>query len=239
MRNIMKVTLQPAPTRRTLLAGLAGAAATAGLTVLAPSPGQASPNGPWNTTQNSTANGWPVIPTVNDSRLTSFVVEGTGIQLTAASGNAATVLAYVIRRFHYEVGEIRPQELKAYRPVAPVTSPRESNYFSGTAVEIKPELYPLGVGGGFFPPEVVVIRDILAQCEGLVQWGADNSDSPHESHFELCVAPGDKRLATLAARLKNDLTVPGRGPGADMDAPWTDRRKEAADNLKSRQKRTN
>ncbi|MFJ8440060.1 hypothetical protein [Kitasatospora griseola] len=64
----------------------------------------------------------------------------------------------------------------------------ESNQSSGTAVQIRPGSYPSGVRGGFYPLEVLTIRDILADCEGVVRWGGDDR-VPDESLFYVDVAP--------------------------------------------------
>lgn len=175
------------PSRRSVLLGAAAFTVAAGLSSLTPSPAQALSGEGWDPRQSKTSNGWPVAASENDRRLTSFVVEGLGMSLTVAAGDAAVVLGYVVRRFHYEVAEIRLGELKGYRPAAPEAVAHRSNYFSGSALEIKADMYPLGTTGGFFPAEVAVIRDVLAQCEGVVRWGADNIQNPQESHFELCV----------------------------------------------------
>ena len=49
------------------------------------------------------------------------------------------------------------------------------------------------------------IRQILAECRGLVAWGGD-FDVPAPSHFEIAVGPQDHRLAVLAGefRARND-----------------------------------
>lgn len=223
------------PSRRSVLLGAAAFTVAAGLSSLTPSPAQALSGEGWDPRQSKTSNGWPVAASENDRRLTSFVVEGLGMSLTVAAGDAAVVLGYVVRRFHYEVAEIRLGELKGYRPAAPEAVAHRSNYFSGSALEIKADMYPLGTTGGFFPAEVAVIRDVLAQCEGVVRWGADNIQNPQESHFELCVGPGDRRLRTVAAKFKAELLQPGKGPGSEMDAPERHGRRQDAENVRRRQ----
>ena len=109
---------------------------------------------------------------------------------------------HVIRRFHYEIsGPGKPDVVTYLRHVQVRRASPESNHASGTAVAIRPGWYPPGVRGGFFPHEVTVIRDILAECEGVVRWGGDD-DKPYEAQFYIDVPPGDDRLARLVAKLR-------------------------------------
>ncbi|GAA4306366.1 hypothetical protein GCM10023086_24570 [Streptomyces venetus] len=77
----------------------------------------------------------------------------------------------------------------------------ESNHLSGTAIAIRPRSYPVGVkGGGLYPNELVVVRDILAELDGVVRWGGDFTPAK-ESHFEIGVKPGHPRLKGVARKI--------------------------------------
>lgn len=102
----------------------------------------------------------------------------------SANGDAATLLSHVARRFHYEIDQLREKDVTGHTTSRGVRRPHESNHRSGTATVIRPHAYPLGVRGGPYPQELVVVRDILAELDGAVVWGGDFV-SPQESHFEI------------------------------------------------------
>lgn len=153
-------------------------------------------------------------------RLTTFAVQGSDVTVTLLPGPAATVLLYVARRFHYEIDTLRPGDLTATR--------------SGTVLDIRPSSYPPGASNGFLPHELTVLRDILAECDGLVRWGGDSADSPQESRFEIAVRPADPRLRALAGRLDRDAASPGRRVGARTALPFTPARMKRAESLRRR-----
>lgn len=92
---------------------------------------------------------------------------------------------------------VRPPPTRTSSPSSSTASsaaqPHESNYSSETAIAIRPNTYPLGISGGLFPHELIVIRDILAEYDGVVRWGGDER-VPKESHFQVDVPPGDARI---------------------------------------------
>jgi hypothetical protein len=142
-------------------------------------------------------------------------VEGTGISVRLPVGAAASVLVYVARRFHYEIDTLRAGDLVADPLVA--------------AIDIRPEFYPVGVTGGFLPYQLIVIRDILAQCDGLVRWGGDGQPA-REGRFELAVPVDDPKLEALAKR----LGLRSERPGAGMAKPFTAARMKKAETLRRR-----
>jgi hypothetical protein len=89
------------------------------------------------------------------------------------AGDAALLLTYVARRFHYEIDQLRAGDLTGFTPTVAAGPAYETNHRSGTALAIRPHAYPSGVRGGFYPQELVVIRDILAELAGTVAWGGD------------------------------------------------------------------
>jgi len=196
--------------RRTMLGwgiGAAGAAAFAG-------PVAASAAGP----QSSAAAGHAVVgrAAVTVPAIRPVPVEGTGLTVRLLAGPVATVLVYAARRFHYEIDTLRAGEL--------VGVP------DGTAIDIKPGWYPPGITGGLFPHQLIVVRDILAECDGVLRWGGDRKTRPVESRFEIAVRASDPRVREVARRLGRRASE----PGAQMAQPFTPARLKKAEALRRR-----
>ncbi|TQM79867.1 hypothetical protein FHX81_2178 [Saccharothrix saharensis] len=163
--------------------------------------------------------------------LAAFPVEGSNASVTLLSGPAAVVLLHVARRYHYEVATLRAGDITGYAE-PPAGTPFEADYRSGTAIAVHAARYPAGATGGLFPHELAVVRDILAECEGVVRWGGDSRKTPKEGHFRLDVKPGDPALARVAAKVGGWAGEPGRAAPAD---PFTPGRRRAAERLAERQ----
>lgn len=102
-------------------------------------------------------------------------------------GDVETILVHLVRRFHYEVEELRAGDVTGWRaPTGERKPTAESNLASGTAVLIRPGHYPVGVRGNFFALQQIVIRDILAELDGVVRWGGDDR-RPNEALFSIDV----------------------------------------------------
>lgn len=157
-------------TRRHVLGttvGLTGAlalGALGGTPAVAAEGGAASPTA-WK--GDRSANGWEIL-----DKAPSHGIEGSGRTVRLREGDAATLLLHVARRFHYEIDQLRAGDVRGHRDGAKVREAFESNYLSGTPIEIRPLAYPLGAEGGFYPQELVVIRDILAELDGAAGAGA-------------------------------------------------------------------
>ncbi|MFJ5261963.1 hypothetical protein ACIQAC_16025 [Streptomyces sp. NPDC088387] len=180
-------------------------------------------------------NGWQTEERANHiSTVWTRHVPGTGCDVDIRLGEAATVLTHVVRRFHYEIDALRAGDVTGWLPPSRVRLDRpEGNQASGTAVAIRPGSYPPGARGGFFPAQLTVVRDILAECDGVVRWGGDD-DRPYEALFSLDVPPGDERLTRLVTRLRTWADEPGAGAGTPVDV--TDKgRRRAAEALERRQ----
>ncbi|MFD9029742.1 hypothetical protein ACFVZW_01055 [Streptomyces sp. NPDC059567] len=175
-----------------------------------------------------TANGWSVL---DDPQ--AFRIEGSDVVVALRGGEVATVLLHVARRFHYEIDTLTAGEIAGHTVSRTVKEAYESNYLSGTAIAIRPGGYPVGARDGFFSHELVVVRDILAECEGVVRWGGDEA-TPKESHFQIDVKPGDARLKALAARINGWSEAPSKGAGT-VDALLPARRR-AAQSMERRQR---
>ncbi|TWP52900.1 hypothetical protein FKR81_07240 [Lentzea tibetensis] len=188
--------------RRRFLAVTGGlaAAATVGFGVPAVAEAQAA----------KSANGWSVDP----KAVAPHVVEGSAASVALRSGEVATVLLHVARRFHYEVAALEAGHLSAAKTT---DAPHQTNYLSGTAFAIQPKVYPAGAKGGFLKHQVAAIRDILADCEGVVRWGGDNKKTPQEGHFQIDVKPGSPLLKKVAAKIGGWDLKQGVGAGAPED----------------------
>lgn len=188
-------------------------------------------NGPTAWTGTTSSNHWPVI-----DRATRFRVEGAaGVEVPLLHGDVATVLLYIARRFAYEVDMLRPGDLTGHTTRRGIGAAFESNYLSGTAIAVRPLFYPLGAqaGTGMTGQELVVIQDILADCGEVVAWGGDFSPVK-ESHFQIDVPPGDRRLGDLAGTINGWNETPGQGAGTiDAFAPDRIRRARKAQKARS------
>ncbi|MEO3978659.1 hypothetical protein [Streptomyces sp. CAU 1734] len=150
-------------------------------------------------------------------------LDGVAVRL----GDVETVLLHVIRRFHYEIDALRRGDVIGWRSPGEVRKGlAEGNQASGTAVQIRPGHYPHGAKGGFFPSQLVVVRDILAELDGTVRWGGDDA-KPDESLFSIAVRPGDTRLSRVAAKLRGWSDTPSEGPGTQVDVLEKGRRGSA------------
>ncbi|MEV3966908.1 twin-arginine translocation signal domain-containing protein [Streptomyces sp. NPDC050698] len=174
-------------------------------------------------------NGWEMENVADDGgTVYTRPVPGTPLKGVAVRmGDVETVLVHLVRRFHYEVDPLRRGDVVGWHdPAGLARSGPESNLASGTAVRIRPGFYPRGVRGGFFPQQEAVIRDILAELDGVVRWGADDR-TPDESLFSVDVRPGDKKLVQVAARIRGWRLEPGAGAGSPVNVPAPGRRKAA------------
>ncbi|MFG2403553.1 twin-arginine translocation signal domain-containing protein [Streptomyces brevispora] len=174
-------------------------------------------------------NGWEMeTATDKGGAVWTRPVPGTPIEGVAVRiGAVETVLVHLVRRFHYEVDALRKGDVTGWRRPGEVR-PRlaEANQASGTAVQIRPGHYPLGARGGYFPQQQIVVRDILAELEGVVRWGGDDK-RPDESLFYLAVKPGDRLLDTVARKIRGWSDQPGEGAGGPVDVLSAERRSAA------------
>lgn len=182
-------------------------------------------------------NGWEMENVADDGgTVYTRPVPGTPLKGVAVRvGDVETVLVHLVRRCHYEIESLRRGDVTGWHAPSKVRKGRaESNLASGTAVRVRPGFYPAGVRGGFFPQQELVVRDILAELDGVVRWGGDDR-TPDESLFYIDVRPGDKRLTQVAARIRGWQLEPGAGAGAPVNVLSGSRRK-AAEALARRQR---
>jgi hypothetical protein len=148
----------------------------------------------------TSANGWTIQSNADlDSQVWTRPVAGTGLGVPVWIGDVETVLVHVVRRFHYEVQELAAVDLAGWRPAKGLRRDLpDSNLASGTAVRIR---QGAGAEGSLFPLQVAAVRDILADCQGVVRWGGH--DKPvDESLFYIAVGPHDERLPRLATTIR-------------------------------------
>lgn len=188
---------------------LSGALAATGAALLPLAPADAAPDKAKDWTGSKSANGWPILAQANVYR-----VEGSNESIAIADGDPAALLLHVARRFNYEIDTIRSGELLGHGTNRSVSQPYESNYLSGTAIALRPALYPTGASGLLYPHELAVVRDIIAELGGAVSWGGDE-EVPKESHFQLALAPDHPLLKNTAQRVrKSETTSRSKGVGA-------------------------
>ncbi|MFE7777249.1 hypothetical protein ACFU5O_25830 [Streptomyces sp. NPDC057445] len=188
--------------------GTAGPAAAAG----------PAPAGVWQGARS--ANGWPILEEAEE-----FGIEGSGHTVRLADGDAAVILLHVARRFHYEIDQLRAGDVHGHTRSRRAHERYESNHLSGTAIAIRPEAYPVGVKGGLYSHELVIVRDILAELDGSVAWGGDMR-TPKESHFQIALKSGHPKVKGVARKIRGWNDSPGEGAGA-VDAFDPKRRSKA------------
>jgi hypothetical protein len=187
--------------RRRLLGAATGAGALILVQGVQSVPAFAAATHKW--TANRSANGWPI----EAAAVAPYRIEGSKASVVLRRGPAATLLLHVARRWHYELASLDDGErlVAGYTTDRAVRADFESNYLSGTAIALYPDAYPVGGSERLWPHQEVVVRDILADCEGTVGWGGDLDPATY-SHFQLVVKPGDRALGRVAERL--DPTKP-------------------------------
>ncbi|CAB92678.1 hypothetical protein ACN6LC_006682 [Streptomyces violaceoruber] len=211
------------PTRRSVLlsVGAVGAATALGGVLTGPA---AAADGTWDSPRS--ANGWAMDP----DAVGSFRVEGSPATVRLHRA-AAPVLLHVARRWHYEVIPLRgSRHVLGHRTDRAVGAAYESNYLSGSAIAL------LGAGDGLWPHQEAVVRDILADCGGVVRWGTDLSPAD-ACHFQIDVGPDAKALRRLTEIFHaRSVHHDGPRPGAVED-PATPERRAGARRLAKAQAR--
>ncbi|MEU4998723.1 twin-arginine translocation signal domain-containing protein [Streptomyces sp. NPDC021622] len=221
--------------RRTVLAHAGIITAAAAVTSLTPSVATAAPVKAPKTAPAkvpTSANGWSLEKEANHvSTVWTRPVPGTGLKLDIRIGDAEAILLHVIRRYHYEVEQLHPGDLAGWQRIDKLNADLpESNLASGTAVRIRPGA---AAKGSLFPLQVLVVRDIVADCEGLVRWGGD--DNPvDESLFYIDRGPDNQEVRDVARKLRRGEATAGHGAGTTVD-PLSKARRERARRLARQQ----
>ncbi|MGY0233872.1 hypothetical protein [Longispora urticae] len=211
-------------TRRTVLrtAALTGAATAAGAVLPTASASAAVPGAQRPATS---ANGWTIQTNADgDSQVWTRSVAGAGLRVAVWIGDVEAILLHVVRRFHYEIERIQPVDLAGWSAIGGLRKGLpESNLASGTAVRVR---QGSRARGGFFPLQELVLRDVLADCDGVVRWGGDDREVD-ESLFYVAVGPRDHRVRAVADRLRGWEATPGAGAGVAVDVLAPSRRGRA------------
>ncbi len=205
---------QPNPTRRRFLQG----ATTVAAALLVPQYADAVPSRPGATS----ANGWP-IAALKESR-----IEGSNLTMLALPGPVTVLLTHLVRRYLYEIDHTVAQHelLGGNAAVQRGGAIHASTYRSGTALAIRPAWYPVGVAGGYCARDTMVLRDILADFNGVLRWGGDMRPA-YEAHFQIDVPPSNPTLQLTAAQIATWNQTPGRGAGVLVDPATPTRRNRA------------
>ncbi|MGW8983868.1 hypothetical protein ACWGQ9_14525 [Streptomyces parvus] len=225
--------MQNGVTRRTVIQSAAVVGLAAAVGSLTPATALAAPAKQAKKAPAS-ANGWSLEKEANHvSTVWTRPVAGPGLSVDVRIGDVEAILVHVIRRFHYEIEQLDAVDLAGWQQIGTLHKNRpESNLASGTAVRIRPGA---SAEGGLFPLQETTLRDVLADCEGVVRWGGD--DSPvDESLFYIDAGPDDARVSAVAQKLRDWNGTPGAGAGVIMD-PKSAKRSAAADKLAQRQAR--
>jgi hypothetical protein len=162
-------------------------------------------------------NGWTVGTPGSVIGVQSYTVPGTSVVLQIRSGDVATVLLYVARRFNAEVEGLLRGQCGGYEYRANVNNPSVwSNHASGTAIDLNWERHPNGSPNTFSAAQTAAVRAILAFCGQVVYWGQDYRGVVDGMHFEINVPPGDARLTALVRKINSGVTAePSFLPGID------------------------
>ncbi len=149
-------------------------------------------------------NGWEAN---NESLTAVYYPVGPQCPLRIRSGDAATVLCYVVVQFDARVEKVVGPYLDdwgyAERPIRGGTE--LSNHASGTAVDLNSDKHQLGTpaSASFTPAQINTIHQILNECSGVVRWGGDYTGRTDPMHFEIN-APEDQVAAAAAKLVKKD-----------------------------------
>lgn len=141
-------------------------------------------------------------------------VAGTPVVVALQDGAPRTMLEYVIRRFHLEIQELGRDDAVGFATNVPARGPA-SNHASGTAVHLLPRMYPAGSADGMFDHQVLVVRDILKHCDGLVGWGGDLTPRC-QGLFYLTAAPTSTKLSAAATGRRQRESRPDRKAACEL-----------------------
>ena len=143
---------------------------------------------------DTTQAGWPVISTSEGLQPLDFI---TGRVLP---GDVHTILTFLCQRFERLVEPIVRSESWgwSYRPVRGSTTVW-SEHSAAVAIDLNASAHWIGLSDTFTDAQEAGIRQILAECGGVVVWGGKWASSrPDEMHFQLRHDPAEiKRIAGL------------------------------------------
>jgi len=159
-------------------------------------------------------NGWPASPDAGEIGIDSGFI-GAGVKFPGGikGGDVATVLGYVTDQLQARVEQVQVNPdgtgygCWGYNYRANVNNPSTlSCHSSGTAIDWIAPSHPNGASGTFSNSQRATIYDILAECQGAIQWGGDYTGTKDEMHFEVICSAG--YLADVAANLGGGSSIP-------------------------------
>lgn len=142
----------------------------------------------------TTQRGWPVRQ-YGDADLTPLSYVRGGV----LAGDVHTILDFLCRRYERLVEPIVRTDSwgHSYRSVRGYAS-TWSEHSAGTAIDLNAPAHWIGLSGTFTDGQVRGIRQLLAECGGVVVWGGDWTKRPDEMHFEVRNDPAEiSRIAGL------------------------------------------
>lgn len=151
-------------------------------------------------------NGWPVIDSVEGTRL--WVIPGTGRSIRLHAGHAGLVLAHLALWFSEVIEPIGRGVFDdwgwAVRNVRG-SDTAISNHSSGTAMDLNATHHPLGIPGTYLNWQYVKIRAHLAFYGGVIRAGLAYHGRVDEMHYEI------NKGHTAVYRVARRLAKTGRG----------------------------
>lgn len=160
----------------------------------------------------------------NRALVRSVLVPGTDVKVAVRKGPVGDLLVAVAARWHREVEKLRAPDgvldtwSYAERTIRG-SATTLSNHASGTALDFRARIHPLGKVGTYSAAQRSAIRAILADCRGAVRWGGDYSGRKDEMHVEVVASEAAcaRVLATFTAR-----PTPAPRPQEDPMAAMSD-----------------
>lgn len=148
-------------------------------------------------------NGWPATSTgAGVDR--GFSVAGVTFPGGVLAGDVSTVFAYLVNQLHARVEPLVAGWCWGWEYREDVNDPDSmSCHASATAIDYNAPNHPNGgeAYGGWSSAQVSTIREILADLQQSVRWGADYSHTKDPMHFEINTDAAT--LAAVAADLPN------------------------------------
>lgn len=148
-------------------------------------------------------NGWRMC---DAAECENALIPGTSLRLPFRRGDAQIVLTAWAAWFNANV-ESLANPGRGYTDEGSFTwtnSVASSNHLSGTAMDLNWSEHAFRVSySGFTQAEIAAVRRGLDLFRGCIWWGQDWSNPKDAMHFQLHFPEGDKRIAQLAADLRN------------------------------------
>ncbi len=163
-----------------------------------------------------TYNGWEIIASRPDPRLTSISV--AGLSATVRVGAIAAVLQYTAQQFHARVEAVTT--FSGHRTSQENSSSggySTSNHMSGTAIDLNGYKHPYKKPHGFSAAQVGTIDQICAETRDVVYWGGYFGAGLMDGmHFEIRTGKIPEQITAAAAALGAALPAMPNYPAAPL-----------------------